>query len=55
MPTFKIFVNERKLNKRGEAPIYLKIIKDRKSSFILLGYYISDTVFDAILNAFPFI
>lgn len=40
MPTFKVFVNQRKLNKKGEAPIYLRIIKDRKPSYISLGYYI---------------
>ena len=40
MPTFKVFVNERKVNKKGEAPIYLRIIKDRKPTYISLGYYI---------------
>ena len=41
MPTFKVFVNERKINKKGEAPIYLRIIKNRKPTYISLGYYIS--------------
>lgn len=48
MPTFKVFVNERKINKRGEAPIYLRIIKDRKSSYISLGYYISPEDWDDV-------
>ncbi len=40
MPTFKVFPNEKKLNKKGEAPIYLRIIQDRKATHISLRYHI---------------
>jgi len=47
MPTFKVFINERKINKKGEAPIYLRIIKNRKPTYISLGYYIRPEDWDA--------
>jgi len=38
MATVKVILREDKLNtKTGEAPLYLRIIKDRKSKFISLG------------------
>lgn len=40
MPSFKVFPNKLKLNKNGEAPIYLRLIKDRKPTYLSLGYHI---------------
>ena len=40
MPTFKVFPNKLKLNKNGEAPIYMRLIKDRKPTYLSLGYHI---------------
>lgn len=40
MPTFKVFPHKDKLNKNSEAPIYLRVIKDRKPVYISLGYHI---------------
>ncbi|PVV51658.1 Arm DNA-binding domain-containing protein [Chryseobacterium sp. HMWF035] len=30
----------KKPNKQGQYPIYIRITKERKSSFVALGYYI---------------
>ena len=37
MPTVKIILKSEKANKKGEVPVYLRIIKDRKAKFISLG------------------
>ncbi len=37
MATTKIILKTEKANKKGEAPLYLRIIKDRKAKFISLG------------------
>ena len=37
MSTVSIIYNERKANKKGEVPIWLRIIKDRKTKYIALG------------------
>lgn len=40
MPSFKLFLDERKQNQSGEAPVYLRIIKDRRKTDMSLGYRI---------------
>ena len=37
MSTVKIIFNEAKINKKGEVPIWLRITKDRKPSYISIG------------------
>ncbi|MBT7041052.1 MAG: hypothetical protein HN921_14550, partial [Bacteroidetes bacterium] len=37
MSTVAVIFNEGKINKKGEVPIWLRIIKDRKSKYIALG------------------
>jgi len=37
MSTIKIILKKDKANKKGEAPLYIRIIKNRKSKFISLG------------------
>jgi len=37
MSTVSLLFNERKTNKKGEVPIWLRIIKDRKPTYIALG------------------
>ena len=38
MPSFKLYLDERKQNQSGEAPVYLRIIKDRRKTDMSLGY-----------------
>jgi len=38
MATVKVILKLNKLNKTGEAPLYLRVTKDRKAKFISLGY-----------------
>jgi integrase len=40
MSTIKIILRTDKINKLGEAPLYLRLIKDRKAKFISLGFKI---------------
>lgn len=47
MPTFKLFLEERKVNKQGEAPLYLRITKDRKKTTMSLGYSVNPADWDA--------
>lgn len=47
MASIKI-VLRKKANKQGLFPIALRITKDRKSSFILLGHYINESEWDYI-------
>ena len=37
MSTVKIVLKKEKINKIGEAPLYIRIIKDRKAKFVSLG------------------
>jgi len=37
MSTVKIILKKDKINKKGEVPLYIRIIKDRKAKFISLG------------------
>ncbi|MBT9391791.1 site-specific integrase [Hymenobacter sp. NST-14] len=37
MASVKVILKEEKINKAGEAPVYLRIIKDRKSKYISIG------------------
>ena len=46
MPTFKLYIEKRKANKLGEAPIYLRIIKDRQKSLIAMGYKVKPDDWD---------
>src|SRR5271157_481049 len=40
MATIKVLLRTSKLNEKGLAPLYLRLIKDRKAKFISLGIYI---------------
>jgi integrase len=40
MATVKVLLKQNKVNKNGEMPIYLRIIKDRRTKFISTGVYI---------------
>ena len=40
MATVKVLLRMNKLNEKGVAPLYLRLIKDRKAKFISLGIYI---------------
>ncbi|MFZ4402148.1 MAG: tyrosine-type recombinase/integrase [Bacteroidales bacterium] len=42
MATIKVILKKEKMDINGEAPLYLRIIKDRKTSFISLGYKIKE-------------
>ena len=37
MASIKILLREDKLDQSGEAPLFLRIIKDRKTKFMTLG------------------
>ena len=41
MSTVRIILKKEKVNKQGEAPLYIRIIKDRKSRFVSLGVKIN--------------
>jgi integrase/recombinase XerD len=43
MATVKVLLRMNKLNEKGLAPLYLRLIKDRKAKFISLGIYIKPT------------
>jgi integrase len=47
MATVSILLKMNKINKKGEAPLYLRIIKDRKAKFVSLGYTIHPDFWDA--------
>ena len=40
MASVKVLLKQNKVNKKGEMPIYLRIIKDRRTKFISTGVYI---------------
>ena len=42
MATIKVILKENKKDINGEMPLYLRIIKDRKTKFISLGYKIKE-------------
>ncbi|POY36986.1 hypothetical protein C3K47_07955 [Solitalea longa] len=46
MATLKLFLNTQKRNKQDEAPLYLRIIKDRRSKYISTGIYIKEKDWD---------
>lgn len=46
MASISIILKMNKLNKKGEAPLYLRIIKDRKAKFISLSYKINPEFWD---------
>ncbi|MCP3930651.1 MAG: hypothetical protein GY705_16295 [Bacteroidetes bacterium] len=37
MATISVVLRKQKINKKGEAPIYLRIIKNRKTKYFSLG------------------
>lgn len=47
MANITILLKMNKVDKKGEAPIYLRIIKDRKVKFISLGYKVHPDLWDA--------
>ena len=46
MASIRVILKEDKINVEGEAPLYLRIIKDRKSKFITLGFKIKPEHWD---------
>jgi integrase/recombinase XerD len=40
MATIKVLLRTSKLNDKGLAPLYMRLIKNRKAKFIALGYYL---------------
>lgn len=50
MATVSIVYRKDKLNKKGEAPIHFRIIKDRKISYISSGIMVSDDNWDVKKN-----
>ena len=42
MATTKVILKKEKVDAKGEAPLYIRITKDRKSTFISLGYKIKE-------------
>jgi integrase len=48
MASVSILLKMNKINKEGEAPFYLRIIKDRKAKFISLGYKINPKFWDPV-------
>ena len=50
MATVSIIYRKDKLNKKGEAPIHLRIIKDRKISYISTGIMVTEDHWDSKKN-----
>jgi len=46
MASVKIILRKNKIDKAGNAPLYLRLIKDRKPKFISLGFKISPSEWD---------
>ncbi|MCO4293063.1 site-specific integrase [Solitalea sp. MAHUQ-68] len=47
MATLKIFLNTSKVNGRGEAPLYMRVIQNRKSNYASLGIYLKEKDWDS--------
>ena len=47
MPTFKVLLKTKKINKNGEAPIYIQFIKGRKTSIFSIKYHVRPEDWDA--------
>lgn len=47
MPSVSIVYRKDKVNKKGEAPVHLRIIKDRKISYISTGILLPEAMWDA--------
>lgn len=50
MSSIKLILRENKVNKSGEMPLYIRIIKDRKTKFISIGTYLLPHQWDATQN-----
>ncbi|POY34669.1 hypothetical protein C3K47_19160 [Solitalea longa] len=48
MATLKLFLNTQKINKTGQAPLYLRIIHNRKSRYISLAIYLKENEWDNV-------
>ena len=46
MSTITLILKENKINKNDEIPLYIRIIKNRKTKFISLGIYVKDDQWD---------
>jgi integrase/recombinase XerD len=46
MSTIKLLLKENKINKNNEIPLYIRIIKNRKTKFISLGIYLTKEQWD---------
>ena len=46
MSTLKIVIKKDKINQKGEAPICLRITRDRKSKYVSLGYSVNPQLWD---------
>ena len=50
MSSVAIVYRKDKLNKKGEAPIHFRIIKDRKVCYIASGIILHEDLWDAVKN-----
>ncbi len=50
MPSVSIIYRKDKVNKKGEAPVHLRIIKDRKISYISTGILLPEDMWDEEKN-----
>ncbi|MDX2190791.1 MAG: site-specific integrase [Bacteroidota bacterium] len=48
MASIKIIQREQKINENGEAPLWIRVTKNRKSHFISLGLYVNPKDWDAL-------
>ena len=46
MASIKLILRHNKLDKSGDAPLYIRVIKDRKTKFISLGVKLNPKVWD---------
>ena len=57
MVSVKIIRRLEKINERGQAPLYIRIIKDRKPKYISLGVLVKENEWDAsklqVIKKFP--
>ena len=46
MATVKLILRTQQIDKNGESPLYIRVIKDRKSRFISTGYKFKENQWD---------
>ncbi len=48
MASVKVVLRTSKLNGKGECPLYLRVIKNRKTTFVSIGLYLKESDWDAV-------